>query len=306
MRIAVGLVATLSALVLSLLISSGKSSLDLVNTALQHNSVAMIQLDRTLSQFGPSAEGLRVDIKNDYARWIAFLFSNERGTTAEAESREILASTYDIQGRIFALQTLGPSQEKLRDHAMELWDDIFAGRWFALEHRRGSIPTPLIAILVGWLVDRHIRHIRLQCAKKLEHVRRISSLRLIGDDRRVCCPRSRHAISGNGQCVEDADDGCAQVHRALTQCISAAMSLALPLRNCGGIDDARWHIYSDLPDSPIRTRARTGGVEAFQSARDIRDRSDALGRTLCRACKRVGAVRGWENGLTPHPPGGKR
>jgi hypothetical protein len=152
MRIAVGLVATLSALVLSLLISSGKSSLDLVNTALQHNSVAMIQLDRNLSQFGPSAEGLRVDIKNDYARWISFLFSNERGTTAEAESREILASTYDIQGRIFAVQTLGPSQEKLRDHAMELWDNIFAGRWFALEHRRGSIPTPLIAILVGWLV----------------------------------------------------------------------------------------------------------------------------------------------------------
>ena len=51
MRIAVGLVAMLAALVLSLLISSGKSSLDLVNTALQHNSVAMLQLDRTLSQW---------------------------------------------------------------------------------------------------------------------------------------------------------------------------------------------------------------------------------------------------------------
>jgi hypothetical protein len=152
MRIAVGLVATLSALVLSLLISSGKSSLDLVNTALQHNSVAMIQLDRNLSQLGPSAGGLRVDIKRDYARWISFLFSNERGTTAEAESRQILASTYDIQGRIFALQTPGPPQEKLRNHAIELWDNIFAGRWLALEHRRGSIPTPLFAILVGWLV----------------------------------------------------------------------------------------------------------------------------------------------------------
>ena len=151
MRIAVGLVATLSALVLSLLISSGKSSLDLVNSALQHNSVAMIQLDRTLSQFGPSADGLRADIKNDYARWISFLCSNKTGTTAEAESREILSGTYDIQGRIFALQTVGPARDKLRDHAMQLWDDIFAGRWLALEHRRGSIPAPLIAVLVGWL-----------------------------------------------------------------------------------------------------------------------------------------------------------
>jgi hypothetical protein len=151
MRIAVDLVATLSALVLSLLIPSGKSSLDLVNSALQHNSVAMIQLDRTLSRFGPSAHGLRADIKNNYAQWISFLFSNKTGTTAEAESRKILSSTYDIQGRIFALQTAGLSNDKLRDHAMQLWDDIFAGRWLALEHRRGSIPPPLIAVLVGWL-----------------------------------------------------------------------------------------------------------------------------------------------------------
>ena len=64
----------------------------------------------------------------------------------------MLQSTYDIQGRIFALQIIGPRQEKLRDHATALWDDIFAGRWLALEHRRGLIPTPLIAVLVGWLV----------------------------------------------------------------------------------------------------------------------------------------------------------
>src|SRR5471032_2557617 len=141
MRIAVGLVATLAALVLSLLISSGKSSLDLVNTALQHNSVAMTQLDRTLSQFGPSSDGLRLDIKNDYAHWIAFLFSNKTGTTAESESRQILQHTYEIQGKIFALKTPELGQDKFRSHAMELWDDIFAGRWLALEHRRGSIPT---------------------------------------------------------------------------------------------------------------------------------------------------------------------
>jgi hypothetical protein len=151
MRIAVGLVATLSALVLSLLISSGKSSLDLVNTALQHNSVAMIQLDRTLSEFGPSTDDLRGEIKSDYAHWINFLFSDETGKTAEAESRDILERTYTIQGRIFALHPASAVEEKLRDHAMQLWDDIFAGRWLALEHRRGLIPTPLIAVLVGWL-----------------------------------------------------------------------------------------------------------------------------------------------------------
>jgi hypothetical protein len=46
---------------------------------------------------------------------------------------------------------LVPSQEKFRDHAMEPWGNTCAGRWFSLEHRRGSIPIPFIAVLVGWL-----------------------------------------------------------------------------------------------------------------------------------------------------------
>jgi hypothetical protein len=61
------------------------------------------------------------------------------------------------------------------------------------------------------------RHIQLQRAKKLDHLRRISSLRLIDHDCRIWCPRSRHALSGNGQCVEDADDGRAQVRRAIEE-----------------------------------------------------------------------------------------
>jgi hypothetical protein len=61
------------------------------------------------------------------------------------------------------------------------------------------------------------RHIQLQRAKKLDHLRRISSLRLTDHDCRIWCPRSQHALSGNGQCVEDADDGRAQVRRAIEE-----------------------------------------------------------------------------------------
>jgi hypothetical protein len=151
MRIAVGLVATLAALVLSLLISAGKSSLDLVNAALERNTVAMIRLDHTLSQFGPTTDELRVLIKDDYSRWISFLFSSKTGTQAEVESQKIIQNTFDIQERILAIQPVGALQDKLKDRALQLWDDVFAGRWVALEHRRGSIPAPLIMVLVGWL-----------------------------------------------------------------------------------------------------------------------------------------------------------
>jgi hypothetical protein len=111
---------------------------------MDHSVFAAVVLVLILASAAPG-------IKNGYARWISFLFSNKTGTTAAAASREILPGTDDIQGRIFALRAVSPWQEKLHDHPMEHWDDIFAGRWLALEHRRGSIPTALIAVLVGWL-----------------------------------------------------------------------------------------------------------------------------------------------------------
>lgn len=215
MRIAVGLVATLSALVLSLLISSGKSSLDLVNTALERNTVTMIRLDRTLAQFGPSTDDLRAQIKKDYARWITFLFSSTTGKSAEAESREIIQSTYDIQELIFAIQ-------RRRRFAGEVAGQCASslGRYFcrpmACTRTQKGLDPDSIDHDPRRLARRHIRHIWLQRAEKLEHVRRFSSLRDFSYHCDLCRPRYGYALPGNGQRIKDADGGYAPVHRQMT------------------------------------------------------------------------------------------
>jgi hypothetical protein len=52
-RLVMGLIATMSALVLGLLIASTKTSYDTQSGELTHLSADVIQLDRTLSQYGP-------------------------------------------------------------------------------------------------------------------------------------------------------------------------------------------------------------------------------------------------------------
>src|SRR5277367_1392199 len=54
-RLVMGLIATMSALVLGLLIASAKSSYDTQSGELMHLSTDIIQLDRLLSHYGPES-----------------------------------------------------------------------------------------------------------------------------------------------------------------------------------------------------------------------------------------------------------
>jgi hypothetical protein len=58
-RLVMGLVATLAALVLGLLVASAKTSFDTANEAFRQSAAKVILLDRALAQYGPESKDLR-------------------------------------------------------------------------------------------------------------------------------------------------------------------------------------------------------------------------------------------------------
>ena len=56
-KMAMGLLATMAALVLGLLTASAKSSFDTVDSEVQQSAAHIILLDRVLAQYGPAARG---------------------------------------------------------------------------------------------------------------------------------------------------------------------------------------------------------------------------------------------------------
>ena len=62
-KLSTGLIATLSALVLGLLVSSAKGTFDEVNAELMHGSVKMVVLDRVFAQYGPETKEIRAHLK---------------------------------------------------------------------------------------------------------------------------------------------------------------------------------------------------------------------------------------------------
>src|SRR5215475_12991245 len=73
-KLSAGTIATLTALVLGLLVSSAKSSFDTMNTGVVQSSAKIILLDRALARYGPEAKPVREQLKRSIAATIDVLW----------------------------------------------------------------------------------------------------------------------------------------------------------------------------------------------------------------------------------------
>src|SRR5579864_6522543 len=90
--IAMGLVATMTALVLGLLISSAKNSFDTLNSEIVGTSSKIILLDRTLASYGPETKEAR-DLQRSEVAAVVDRIESKRS----ASPREMLASVREME-----------------------------------------------------------------------------------------------------------------------------------------------------------------------------------------------------------------
>src|SRR5258708_27467173 len=83
-KLAMGLVATMAALVLGLLISSAKSSYDTRSAELTNMSAQIILLDRVLAHYGPQTKEARDVLRDSVVDNLYRVWPQERGRTSEA------------------------------------------------------------------------------------------------------------------------------------------------------------------------------------------------------------------------------
>ncbi|MDZ7652629.1 MAG: hypothetical protein U5L03_08830 [Burkholderiaceae bacterium] len=67
-RVTMGLIGSMTALVLGLVTASAKDSYDGVDDAVRKTAVDLLALDRTLSRFGPEAQPIRTGLKSAVGR----------------------------------------------------------------------------------------------------------------------------------------------------------------------------------------------------------------------------------------------
>ncbi|WP_028221115.1 bestrophin-like domain [Paraburkholderia oxyphila] len=150
-KLTAGLIATMAALVLGLLISSAKSSFDTVNTEVTHEAANVILLDRVLAQYGPETQEIRELLKQIVATGVQQVASADAAQLARMHGPEALKRGENFERKLEELSPQNDLQRRLQARAIEMADNVLAIRELGLLQAVGSTPTPLLITLVLWL-----------------------------------------------------------------------------------------------------------------------------------------------------------
>jgi hypothetical protein len=146
-KLGMGLVGTMTALVLGLLIASAKNSFDTQRNGLAQLSANLIFLDRILAHYGPEAKDAREMLHASVSDML------DR-TWPEDGSRPKTGSEGQYEGLYEKIQELAPkndAQRALQAQALKTGLDIAQTRWLLFAQKGRSIPIPFLVVMIAWL-----------------------------------------------------------------------------------------------------------------------------------------------------------
>jgi len=148
-KLGIALTATMSALVLALLINSAKSSYDAQRNELTQLSADLILLDRVLAHYGPETKQARDLLRISAAGMIARIWPENR--SGDAVSEPTANGGEAFYDRIQELSPQNEVQRSLQAQALKMSIDIGQTRWLLFEQNVRSIPMPFLVLLIFWV-----------------------------------------------------------------------------------------------------------------------------------------------------------
>jgi hypothetical protein len=149
-KLALGLVATMTALLLGLLISSAKGTYDTQRNEVIQMAAKITFLDRVLAAYGPETAEVRAQFRDLIGEAVRRMWPQELGAHAQ-----LLPNTTAGDAVYAAIQRLSPRddmQRALKAQAASLAVDIGQVRALLTAQMVPSIAKPLLISVVCWLV----------------------------------------------------------------------------------------------------------------------------------------------------------
>jgi hypothetical protein len=125
-----GLVATLAALVLGLLIASAKNSYDAQSTEVTEMSAKVVFLDRVLAHYGPETKQAREVLRSAVVRVLDQMWSKDRTSPSQLEPTS--AGTEVLADKIQELSPKDDTQRSLQAQSMSIVMVIGQTRWLMM------------------------------------------------------------------------------------------------------------------------------------------------------------------------------
>lgn len=148
-KLGMGLVGTMSALLLSLLVASAKSSYDTEKNKITQMAAKIAFLDRLLANYGPQTGDARELMRRSISRAIDRMWPQEKSQSAQLDPLKSSGEAlYDVMGKLSPETEM---QRSFKSQALVIAADLGQTRWLLFEQSGSSISKPFLIVIVFWL-----------------------------------------------------------------------------------------------------------------------------------------------------------
>lgn len=148
-KLGVGLVGTMGALVLGLMVGSAKSGYDAQKHGTTQLAVSVIMLDRALAHFGPETKDTRSLLHDSMVLLVESIWSEEDVLPAHAKMIPTTGGE-ELYDRIHLLEPKNEAQRALKIQALNAATEIGQTRWTLYQQLGRSFPDPFLIVMVSW------------------------------------------------------------------------------------------------------------------------------------------------------------
>jgi hypothetical protein len=150
MRLAVGLVVTMTGLVLGMLVSSAKTYYDGQKNKITTISTDIILLDNSLTAFGPEAAQTRIQARQFVQDAVDRIWPSQKSRSSQLRPKN------DDRAVTMELELLVPkndAQASAKTQIASLVQSMKRSYWLLfLESEQALLPMPLLIVVTSWLV----------------------------------------------------------------------------------------------------------------------------------------------------------
>ena len=153
-RLGMGLVATMTALLLGLVTAAAKGSYDSQDVAIKNAAATLLTLDRLLARYGPETEPTRDRLRKDVQVRFEQVWPEHRppGSTIEALGADQMPPPAErIENEILHLEPRTDTQRWLKAESLKLTEEVLRTRWRLLSTAGGSVPRTFLVVVIFWL-----------------------------------------------------------------------------------------------------------------------------------------------------------
>jgi hypothetical protein len=148
-RLGIGLIATMTALLLGLVTAAARSTFDARDVAIRNTAVNILTLDRHLARYGSETKPTRDLLRG------AVAFRVETTWPADGSGRGFGAAmstpaVEEIENQILHLSPKNETERWFKAEALRLSEEVLKARWRILESG-GAIPRMFLVVVTFWL-----------------------------------------------------------------------------------------------------------------------------------------------------------